>query len=209
MYPTTRTALSAIMTMLLLALAVSSASALRSIQSSERSITALSRALSFATELGTVICEVGISLTLNEARIPKRTSNSIARMSYRVLNSGEECPESGGRRARVRFLTEAAPYGVNYISFSGTLPEIESIMISTVGVGFRVDTPLLVECLIRVEWRLVVRIIAMILLAIAGGRAGETFTLENVTKRGAFCPGSLEIRGSFLPVGTAPTFRLV
>jgi len=102
---TIRIALTAIMTTLLLALAVSSAAALRSIQSSERTIAALSRALSFTSEVGTVICEVGLSLTLNEPRIAKRPGGSIARVLFRVLNPREEC--TGGR---VRFLSEAGPF---------------------------------------------------------------------------------------------------
>jgi len=193
MQTTKRVALAALAAMLLLSLAAGTASALRSLSSSERIITLLARELTLsATNLpASVICEVGMTITLNSTAIPKSGfANPIAQAELRVLR----CREGNA-------VVLPGRYGVNYLGFTGTLPNITGLMLQLLRVAFLIEAGGgLARCLIIAT--------ALELQTVVSGRLerlGSTtraFALREVTVRSLagslICPTAEETRLTLL-----------
>jgi len=189
---------------ILLSLLAGTASALRSISSSETLITLLSTAVSFgSTNLGTaVICEVGLSITLAKRAFAKTERVGIARALVIIL-----------RCSRGTATVLGGPFAVNYISFTGTLPTITSLNLQLLRVAFLVLVTVVgvnVRCLI-VSNALGNQVVnSRRELETLTGPGGRTeFTLEAITVTPltgtALCPEANEVflRGTFAPVRTA------
>jgi hypothetical protein len=189
---TKKIVLAALAATMLLALTAGTAAALRSLSLSSRTIATLSAALTLSGGISDV-CAVGITLTLTNNPIAKTARANIGTAAVRILN-----PE----RCSITTSVLAGPYNVNYLGFTGTLPNITGIILQLLGVEFLIRT-LGQGCNIRAN--------ALGTNAISAGAvgtlSGRPFGLEGVrvtTLEGFACPEAGEVRllGTFTPVGS-------
>jgi hypothetical protein len=207
MHTTKKIILAALAAMTLLALLGGTAAALRSLSVTERVITLLSRALTLAGAVN-VVCEVGMTITLAANPIAKGPRNNIGSASVKVL--GQEAGRERCTENTARVLRPEGPYGVNYLSFTGTLPNITGLNLQLLQVPFQVVGPLGIRCLITSTVLGTQRVNA------TTGKLenlASPFTTSNSRFEGGFgCPreeGEISFRGTFEPVGTAVSVRLV
>jgi hypothetical protein len=126
----------------LLAVSAGTAAALRSISLSPAgSITATSRAVTFRTSSGEVICEITLSGTVGTA-IPKARGSSVGSATAR---SGR-CRGPLGVEVILTWLN--APYPIIFKEWLGELPRIEGLLLEFVNVQMLVEVPILrLRCL--------------------------------------------------------------
>lgn len=181
--------MAALAAMLLLALGAGTAAASRSLtQTPTENQNATSAALTFTDEGSTfrIVCPVTLELSGLVRSIPKTAGTTIARTNVRV----GRC--SGGT---VRVLAEAQPWTISYVSFTGTLPRIESVRLEIRNAGFLVEAFFgIARCLYggNAQGTTVggTRVTSI--------RADEARTLPLVTRLGeAICPRNGVFRGSF------------
>jgi hypothetical protein len=125
-----------------LLVAAGAASALRSISVSPAgSIRATSRAVTFRTSSGEIICEMTFSGTVNSA-IPKAERSTAGSSS--ISTAG--CRGPFGVAANVIWLN--APYPFIFKEWLGTLPRITGLLIEFINVQMLVEVPILnLRCL--------------------------------------------------------------
>jgi hypothetical protein len=202
--------LAALAALMLLALAAGTASALRSIESSASVITLLSRSLTFTGNGIRVVCEVGITITLNERSIAKRPTNPIGRAEVKVLGQEGGVERCSTNRAR----TLGGPFNINYLSFTGTLPRIEALNLQLLQVAFSV-TAVGITCLYTANALGIQKVDAnRALERLRGEERGEAYRLESITaarENSGLCPTTAQIAlaGSFAPVTPLVTITLV
>jgi hypothetical protein len=114
----------------IVAMTSGSAAALRSLEVSTTAVRSTARALTFAGG-GEVTCEATLNKTLN-TRITKIRGVDAGRVEIRVN-------EARCRGGRMRALAESQPWRFNYLSFSGTLPNIHSVRFDLLAVAFLVS----------------------------------------------------------------------
>ncbi|MGB2712440.1 MAG: hypothetical protein WBC33_13105 [Conexibacter sp.] len=163
-------AVAAAAAILLLAVLTGSAAASRALRFSTGEISLLASALTITTAESRIVCEVIIGLTLTETRVAKRPANPIGNANPLVLGQeegAERCSENWAR-----FLP--AVQELQYLSFTGTLPEITGLNLQISRFTINIRT-LMTECLIEAN--------VLGTQAVARGRLGalRLGTLEGVT----------------------------
>jgi len=190
MSTTKRIILVAIAALSLFAMTAGTAAALRSLTSSKREISLLSRSLTLHG-FATVICEVALNTTLNSLASAKREgaiTGKVTPVILRCLNG-----------ATVQVLN--TPWNVKYKSIEGTLPTITGITNEIERTQFRVTAGL--SCLVTAE--------STGTQAVRGGTVGNLsgfpFRLRERSTR-EFCNGSETLEGEFAPVNGPITVTL-
>jgi len=125
----------ALTAMLVLAMGVGTASALRSISVNISRDRATSSALVFASpeiEGFAITCEVSLEIEEVGGAIAKRRSAKIGN----VIGARVASERCRGGEARALEPTRAAPWEIQYESFEGTLPFVRLITVSLHGTGF-------------------------------------------------------------------------
>lgn len=124
---------------LLLALAVSSASA-NSLRTSSQTFDVTWTPLTFSAGGANINCNVTLRGSFSAATIAKTAGRKGAITGAALSNC------SGGTAT---VLTETLPWSVNYVSFSGTLPRISGVRVALIGAAFSVDpSGILPNCLV-------------------------------------------------------------
>ena len=173
------------MATLLLALGASTAAALRSIEVSVFQDNSSTRALTFEGGGSRVICEV--TLTIEFLTWIEKRAGSLAGWANARFN------EAGCRAGRARPLNTLEGWRVTYVSFTGTLPRIESVRFQINGMAFLVSAfGGFGECLFRGN--------AQFTTVGSGGialQADERVTLPlSRNLNGLFCPETGNFRGT-------------
>jgi hypothetical protein len=109
----------------------STAAALRSIQLS---------ATLFSASGGWTIAGGGLTLTCNWTLTVTAVSSISKTRGSRIGNTRATINEAGCRGGRVRPLNTAEGWVTNFVSFTGTLPNVTSIRIELVGVAFLISS---------------------------------------------------------------------
>jgi hypothetical protein len=113
----------------LLGALVSTASAGR-LEISETRITTMWRSVEFALPSVTVRCEVTLDATLHERTMIKDLGTLMGYITRAILG-----PCASGTAT---ILTSTLPWHIRYSDFTGTLPEINSIIVHVIGASWRV-----------------------------------------------------------------------
>lgn len=198
--------LAAFAAIMLLSLFGGTASANRSLEASATVISLLAPALTLKAAGIPIVCEVGVTITLNRRTFAKSERVNIGRAEFRVLR--EQCR---GGRARVL----AGPFNVNYLGFAGTLPTITGLLFQVLRVAFLVDLEGFARCLVTTNAAGFQRVTAGRIEELRGEARGEVYGLEStsiINLRGLFpCPAEAReysLEGRFNAV-TAVTVRLL
>jgi len=183
---------------LLLLVVANTAAALRSLSLSETRIELLTRALTLEGGGLSVVCEVGITVTLNGNAILKRPRLVTARASVRVLGQEVRNERERCTTGRALVLLEHEPFNVNYSGFEGQLPSnITGIQLQLLAVTFQIER-LGNTCLLQANILGTQRLTASGELEALMGEARErNFRLESVTVtrvEGLECPTAAEVR---------------
>lgn len=174
-----------------------SAQASRSIEVSVAISIWRSNALTFTDEESTfrIVCEVTQAVTITRT-IAKTAGTRFAAANVEARNC---------RGGTVRILTEAQPWTLSYVSFSGILPLINSTRIEMRNSGFLVEAFFgIARCLYGGNWQM-----TTVGNPVTEIRADESRALPLVTRLGeAICPRSGIYRGAFRS-GPTITLRLL
>jgi hypothetical protein len=137
--------LAALMAILAMALAVTSATAGR-LRSSSQTFRIVWAALKFgAIEIGTIDCPVTFEGSFHSTTIRKTTGALIGAVTRSIVK-GDSC--TGGRAT---MLAESLPWHVTYETFTGTLPTITSVFLLLRRYALQVETTVVIPliCLYR------------------------------------------------------------
>jgi len=187
--------LGAIAAAMLLALAGGAAVALRSISFSRREISKLGSVTFSSPGVFSVICDVGMSKTLNTNPVGKAAHGSVGAATLRVLQG--RC--AGGT---AEFLRAETPRNLNYLGFTGTLPNITGVVFEITEVEVLVSAlGGLARCLYRGNQEE--------MFIVSGGATRELRLLEEpplilfMTLGGLTCPQRMSMSGVLngTPVG--------
>ena len=124
----------------LLGALVSGASA-RNWSVSNQNLSAMWRSLEFALPGATTRCQLTVEGSLHTRTLPKIVGSLIGYITKVILG-----PCTAGTAS---VLAETLPWHVRYSAFSGSLPEITSIIIHVVNASFRMREAGGISCLVR------------------------------------------------------------
>jgi hypothetical protein len=107
----------------------------------EQGFKATSSSVTFESLSATVRCPITLEGTFNESTFAKRERARIG-----VVNGASLGTCTGGT---ARALTETLPWNIQYLSFTGTLPNITSANVRLTGASFQIAPSGLPACLMR------------------------------------------------------------
>lgn len=137
----TKLVLAALTAALLLSFAAGSASADRALTMDPSETLVVFPELSFESAFGTLVCELTLHVTFHEsvAKTPGALAGEVtAAFDEAGCSGGSAGLLSGVRGRRVAGLQ--GPYHLQHRSFSGALPDIESVSLNLVGLVFWIET---------------------------------------------------------------------
>ena len=135
--------LAAVGATVLLGALVSTASAGR-LEISTKEISSMWRSVEFEGAFGiSTRCQVTLDSTLHERTMVKRLGTLMGYITRAFLGT---CSSGSAT-----ILTETLPWHVKYSGFSGTLPNITSIIVHVIGSSFRIREAGGITCLARTE----------------------------------------------------------
>lgn len=132
----------AAVTMVVLASAIDANAGRLSVTSQSFRITWLS--ISFRSAFGTETCPLTLEGSFHARTLPKTTNALLGYITRAALPSGQ-CSVGAAT-----LLQETLPWHMRYSTFTGTLPDIESISVKLVGMGIRVSE-IFFSCLTTTE----------------------------------------------------------
>lgn len=195
-----RTVIALLISAFVLALAAAVSTASRGFQPSISTLSASSRAVTISDSegLATVICELSLTVSLHRT-IAKARGTLVG---FVTGATARNC--SGGR---VTVLTGTLPWHIQYDSFTGTLPRIETISTQILGAAFLGEAA---GGLSRCLYAGAILIIRLILPEgnVLGILIGVLILPFVSTLGGFFCPEGVTIAGN-LATTPAVTVRLI
>jgi len=183
----------ALAALLLLSAVSGPAAALSSLEFSRTTLNLLSFELTIEG-FTQVICEIGLSTTLDTRALAKTANVVIGRVTGIVLACS---------KGEMVFLT--TPWNVKYKSFSGSLPRISGFTFQIQRMEFSATD--LLTCLIIAEVSGLQRVRAE--TGSVGALEGRPFALETVNTAGDCTRETVQLKGTLLPMNGPITVRLI
>jgi hypothetical protein len=196
-----RLALAIVAATICIGVSASAAIANRAILTTGGEVTAPTESMNFTSSEGAIRIRCPKTFTANiEREIPKRRGSHIGSASF----AGTAGCRSELAEAVVRFLGE--PWEMKYQSFSGTLPNIEGVLVQFVQLEFLIQIRILgittLACLYRAEAEAQVILRSEEVDFLIESRARLVATLTGS------CPELMLIEGHFAPLSRRQTMRL-
>ena len=197
--------------MVLLSIGAASAAALRSLELSERQIEFLGTNVELGGEGARVVCNVAMTVRLPERRFSKRIFNPLGTVFVKVLGQETETESCIENRGFVLRRELGGTYNINYLGFTGTLPNITGLHIQILRLEFLVTAfEGRVRCLVRTNALGTEKVERGSLTSL-----GQEFVLESITVvpvESLFpCPRpeTIHIEGAFRAVNRTVSVRLL